>query len=1033
MLIRDLMQRDLNERIEEVIQFSQRNQAVVAQEIHEYVVTARIRDHFRELLTAIAESPSDTTTHFEAWISGFFGSGKSSFAKILGYVLANLPLGNVRAAELFKERVNDPIISDLVDSINRRLPFEVIMFDVQTDLDVRDPDESLASIMYRALLRHLGYCDDDQTIAELEIALEGDGKLDTFKQLCQETFNQPWQRARKSAERLNRASKLLTIMTPELYPAVDSWARTVVKAETRISVQTLVTRSFDLMARQHPGKALAFVMDEVGQFVARNSAKIENLRIITQEFGQASVNRVQQRQVIAPTWLIVTSQEKLDQVVAALDARLVEVARVQDRFRHKVDLALADIREVATKRVLGKRQAAIPALHTIYQQHQGQLNTACHLEQSRRTDHIDEQRFIEFYPYLPHYIDLSIDIISGLRVQRDTMLHLSGSNRTVIKQAYQMLVSPATRLAEQPLGTLVTIDKIFDLVEGSLASEKQMDISNIIDRFKDVPGNWPARVAKAICLLDRVPDLPRSARNIAALLVDQIGQLAPVEAVQSALHDLEQAQYVRQSEQGYALMTALERSWDDERRALGDASERDFNDIRNAALLRLFQSADLSVAAYLGRTFTIQVMVEENRINEGQVDLRLWPALTAGQLAQRQETARNTSRAQQGTNTVYWVFTLSVAAQTAIQQIYVSREMIRKYSQASAQGRMPDDKKSLVALEEERRNRFEQHLREAMMQSLAGGQGIFRGVPYEAVRLGPTVPQIFHALFERVLPEIYPKLALGVQRVNSREAETFLKAARLDTLAQLYYEGGPGALVVRTTDNTFVPNAHAPIAEEIVQYLQRRTGEQVFGKMLIEHFVDGPVYGWNLEMLQLALAVLLRAGAIEITSQTHRYHDAHDPQARQPFTSVPAFRSATFTPRKPLDNKTLVAAARAFEAIAGEGVDVSASAIAQRIKDLANAEDGLLGPLLTLATVRAYGITDRLAQYRELLMGLRQAPADEAVMMLVETGATFKTLRDRATRARTVLTEANQGRIERARRILRQQWPALQALGADDT
>ena len=62
---------------------------------------------------------------------------------------------------------------------------------------------------------------------------------------------------------------------------------------------------------------------------------------ITGQFGLQGANRVKRRQTVAPAWLVVTSQEKLEEVVAALDSKRVELAKLQDRFRNRVDLAPA--------------------------------------------------------------------------------------------------------------------------------------------------------------------------------------------------------------------------------------------------------------------------------------------------------------------------------------------------------------------------------------------------------------------------------------------------------------------------------------------------------------------------------------------------------------------------------------------------------------------------------------------------------------------------------------------------------------------
>src|SRR5262249_45126922 len=141
---------------------------------------------------------------------------------------------------------------------------------------------------------------------------------------------------------------------PNSYPREDSFYQIYRDRETEISIRKVVDRIFDLMARRRPGHGLVFIMDEVGQFIGQSSNKIEDLRSFVEHVGQEGRNRVASDRAPAPVWIVVTSQEKLDEVVSNLDAKRVELAKLQDRFRFRIDLAPADIKIVATTRVLGK-------------------------------------------------------------------------------------------------------------------------------------------------------------------------------------------------------------------------------------------------------------------------------------------------------------------------------------------------------------------------------------------------------------------------------------------------------------------------------------------------------------------------------------------------------------------------------------------------------------------------------------------------------------------------------------------------------
>src|SRR6267143_407929 len=113
--IGDLLERDLSRKIEEIIQVDQADEQSVYAEITEYIATDSIREQYHHLLRAVAEAPSDPNESVGVWISGFFGSGKSSFAKNLGYALENRTILGKKFTDLFKQQVGDTGASALLD------------------------------------------------------------------------------------------------------------------------------------------------------------------------------------------------------------------------------------------------------------------------------------------------------------------------------------------------------------------------------------------------------------------------------------------------------------------------------------------------------------------------------------------------------------------------------------------------------------------------------------------------------------------------------------------------------------------------------------------------------------------------------------------------------------------------------------------------------------------------------------------------------------------------------------------------------
>ena len=244
-----------------------------------------------------------------------------------------------------------------------------MIFDVSMDRGVRIANERLTEILYKALLRDLGFAEDFD-LAELEITLEGDGKLEPFQAKFMEVHGEPWEKRRLLGLAINEAGSVLHSMDSKTYPSAESYPLSIGKGRADIDPNKLARRAFELMTRRRPDHALIFIVDEVGQYVSRSVEKMLDLQAIVQALGVESKNRVDRRQAVSPCWLVVTSQEKLDEVVHALDSKRIELARLQDRFRIPVDLKQSDIAEITSKRVLDKTPSATASLGKLFDENE---------------------------------------------------------------------------------------------------------------------------------------------------------------------------------------------------------------------------------------------------------------------------------------------------------------------------------------------------------------------------------------------------------------------------------------------------------------------------------------------------------------------------------------------------------------------------------------------------------------------------------------------------------------------------------------
>ncbi len=502
----------------------------LAREPAEYIATNHIQAEYEGLFSAMTAALKSPDEAVGIWISGPPGSGKSSFVKNLAY----------QRAEFF----------------NRSIPYQIFLVNLRAELAVEAHAEHIAEAMYRALLRELDYA-EDYDISELEMELEKQGKLASFQDLCRAQYKTEWRDIRKAGQKFACASSLLHQLAPQTYHSTDAWLQAIqARPSRKPSAKDLVEKAFELCDVRRPGKTFAFILDEIGPYATLGGGRIENLRAVVEQFGRESLQRLKTGKIPGPIWIVVTSREKLREVSDHLAASRITPFKLQDHFKHQIELSAGDIREVVARRVLLKKESQEPTLRKLFRDSGTSLIRNVKLERCSRRTEFDEHQFVRFYPYLPHLIDLSMEIIAGIRLHPDRPGQFGASYPTIIRLSSDMFLSDRTRLAAQPAGALVSIDKIYDLVEANIPAEKRKEIREVRQRFDNHPDHpgVAGRVAKAICLMEFVKtDLPRTTQNIAALLIQNISEDPPTLAVAKILRELKEAQFVRETEGGWTL------------------------------------------------------------------------------------------------------------------------------------------------------------------------------------------------------------------------------------------------------------------------------------------------------------------------------------------------------------------------------------------------------------------------------------------------------------------------------------------------
>ena len=1030
-LIKDIFQLPVDRRIEEVIKVDQHDEEVVLNEIQEYVLTDAIKEHFYTIYDYVAQYQYDPHEGIGVWISGFFGSGKSSFAKLVGYTLMNRILKGKPASEWFIEQARDAKITSYLKNIISRYKIYAVIFDISMDRGVKTGSDRITAVMYKVLLRELNY-PEDMDLAELEITLEEQGELEKFKQVYEKNFNKPWDKGKKIfSHALVEASQILNKLYPEKYTTPDAFIKIIgPQGRADIDANKLAQRTFKLVTRRKPGYGIIYIIDEVGQYISRSTDKMLDLQGVVQSLGKESRNRVKRGEAPIPAWLIVTSQEKLEEMVDALDQRRIELARLQDRFPITIDLKQSDIQEVAAKRILLKNKEAEKLLKQLYDQNEGRLKTHCTLERTHRRTTFSCDEFVQMYPYLPYQVELSIDIIAGLRLKRGAHRHIGGSNRTIIKQAQQILIHPNIRVADQPLGALVTLDKIYDLLY--LGSLLPLEITQEIDKIpKRFPNNdIVLKIAKAIALLEEVRDLPRTAHNIAAVLHPSVEADSLESEVKEALKLLVEAQFVREVEEGFKLLTVAEKDWET-RRNEKMPKPRQEDELLIEFFKNIFSEPSLKSYRYRGtKTFRTKLVINNQKIEDGDIPLYF---LSTDDAENFKDKIRKESRKPENENNIYWLFNITENVHNLFVEVFRSRFMIAEYSRVRSQQQISKEEAVLLEDEQQRASRLTQQLKAALIKNIENGTVIFRGLEKDTSLLGNRLSEQIKKVFESFIHDIYSKLEMGVRSMSGKEAEELLKAANLKALSNIFYEEPKGLNLITKQEDKYLPNMNAPVVQEVFQFLKREHdyGNKVTGKSLELHY-SAPPYGWDRDLIRLVLAVIFRANQLEITYQGQRYKTYQEPAARVPLTNQTAFRSATFAPKETVDLRTLKRAAEIVESITGDFVEVDESILASEFKNIVQKNLDILRDVLHV--IQSYELPGEklLQDFQSTLADIIKSSSDDCVKILAGEGKSFKETHDFLQHLKTQLTENNIVILKRGKVVLQKVWPTLESEGFND-
>ncbi len=515
MLIRDMFAKPIDREIQGVIIVGQDENANVQQELEEYVVTKELQKHFMDFFASYKKGITGTTPKMGVWISGFFGSGKSHFLKILSYLLENREVGGKHAIDYFidDDKIRDRmVLADMQLAANT--PTDVVLFNIdsKSDSNGKQNKDAIVNVFLKVFNEMQGFCGSMPFLADLERRLTEDGRYAEFKEKFEAEYGEPWEDSRQDFDFIqDTIVDVLTAMDFMSEQAARNWCEKAVEPY-RISIEDFAKRVKVYIDRKGNNQHVVFLVDEVGQYIGDDSKLMLNMQTVTEELGKECNGKV---------WVIVTSQQDIDSVTKVKGN---DFSKIQGRFDTRLSLSSANVDAVIKKRILEKNETAAQTLRLLFGQKATIIkNLIVFNDGVEKKLYADEKDFSRVYPFVPYQFNLLASVLTSIRTHGASGKHLSEGERSMLA----MFKESAMEFMQSNEGTIVPFHAFYDALENFLDhSHRGVIIKAYENSFINPDGKdsdvFAINVLKTLFMIKYVQDITANIDNITSLMISNI-------------------------------------------------------------------------------------------------------------------------------------------------------------------------------------------------------------------------------------------------------------------------------------------------------------------------------------------------------------------------------------------------------------------------------------------------------------------------------------------------------------------------------
>ncbi len=744
MMIRDMFADNINRKINGVIKVDQAADDVIEQELNEYVITRELKKHFIKFFNYYGDAFDQPTADMGVWISGFFGSGKSHFLKMLSYLLENKEVKGIRSVERFRKKFeDDPATFMLIDRATKGQT-ETILFNIDIEGFSNKDKTAVLRVFAKMFYNHLGFYGENLKVAMMERYIDQQGKTEEFRRVFEEKKGKSWMEVRR-AFAFNGKFIIPTLMEVLDMSEDDAKAWFNDKTATEISIAQLVEDMKAYVDTKPANFRLLFMIDEVGQYVGTDTDMLLNFQSLTEKIGSECEGKI---------WVICTGQEAIDEIIKV---RADEFSRIQARFKTRLSLSSSSVDEVIQKRILKKKPEAAKNLEDVYEQNDSVLRNLFSFSGSILDikGYSGPREFTENFPFVPYQFIIMQKVFAEIRKHGNSGKHLSGGERSMLSGFQEA----AQKIQEKDEYALVPFFRFYDTVHTFLDGS----IRRVIERCQKAADNGDGieqqdvDVLKLLYLIRYIDDIPSNLDNIVILMADDIrvDKIILREAVRDSLNRLMgQKNYINRTGDTYNFLTDEEQDVQKEIRDTNVDTASIVERIAQMIYGGIFTTKKFRYGKY---DFAFDQMVDSITVGVATGGMRLRFLTVATDAIEK--TDYRLMAESKGNEAIV------VLADTPYYESLESAMKIRKYVLQRNVNSLPDTVKKIIENQQSEATKYEESAVTELQNAIEGAQFYVDGEHLE-IKAGNAKSRIEQSL-EYLVVHVYSKLDLITDNAGS--------------------------------------------------------------------------------------------------------------------------------------------------------------------------------------------------------------------------------------------------------------------------